>query len=724
MPGLHESDTGGYALGFDVGGTFTDVVLAGPEGQVAVAKCLSTHDDPTEGIITGVSAALHEARIEPRQVSRAVHATTLATNAILERRGVRVAYVTTAGFRSLLPLGRYARVEEDRYDLYFDPPVPPVPAEDCFEVPERLDSAGRVLRALDENAVRRVAETIRGRGIRSVAVSLLHAYANPGHERRVGEILREVLPDDATVVVSCDIWPEIREYERATTTLMSAYVGPVMVRYLTRLQERLAEIGVTAKVQVMESGGGVMSADLAGRRAVATIESGPAAGVLAATFTGKAAGRPDVISFDMGGTTAKACVVRGGRPDITREFHVGGKGSFGGRRAGTGVPIKVPAIDLAEVGAGGGSIAWLDDGGVLHVGPRSAGSSPGPACYGLGGADPTVTDANLILGYLEPSVFAGGTMTLAPELAEKAIDQRLAGPLGVERARAAYAVHELANATMGSAVHVVTVQRGIDPRGFAVVASGGAGPMHAARVAERFDIPTVIVPPSCGVGSAVGLLASDLSTDRVLTHLVPADEADLGEVERIFTELASSAADDLGVRPDDPDVRVERSADVRFRGQAHELTVVVPDGPVDADAVAQLSRAFSEQYREAYGTAMTGPVELVSLRVRVTQVVTKVPLGRRPESFTEKAEPSGTRRAWFPEYSDYRNTPVYDRGRLGPGHLMPGPAIVEDRESTVIVPPGWEASVDSGFNILLNRGDAGGDPSGTATAVPSRRQAP
>lgn len=703
MPGLHHPDSGGYALGFDVGGTFTDVVLAGPRGQVAVAKCLSTHDDPTEGILNGVRAVLREGDVEPSQVTRAVHATTLATNAILERRGVRVAYVTTAGFRSLLPLGRYARVEEDRFDLHFDPPVPPVPAEDCFEVPERLDSSGRVLRPLDEGAVRRVAETIRDRGIRSVAVCLLHAYANPDHERRVGEILREVLPDDSTVVVSCDIWPEIREYERATTTLMSAYVGPVMVRYLTRLQTRLADLGITVRVQVMESGGGVMSADLAGRRAVATIESGPAAGVLAAGFTGTAAGHPDVISFDMGGTTAKACVIRGGRPQITREFSVGGKGSFGGRRSGTGVPIKVPAIDLAEVGAGGGSIAWLDAGGVLHVGPRSAGSSPGPACYGLGGSEPTVTDANLILGYLDPATFAGGTMSLAADLAEKAIDQRLAGPLGVDRAVAAHAVHELANATMGAAVHVVTVQRGIDPRNFAVVAFGGAGPMHAARVAERFDINTVIVPPSCGVGSAVGLLASDLSTDRVLTHVVPAADADLGEIERVFTQLAAFGADDLQVELDAPGVEVERSADVRFHGQAHELTVSVPHGPIDAKALEELRDEFAARYREAYGIAMTGPIELVSLRVRVTRVVDKVPLGRRPDSADPKATPSGSRPAWFPEHGDYRETPVYERGRLAPGHQLNGPAVVEDRESTVVVPPGWQVGVDTNFNIVLSK---------------------
>ncbi|WP_116202633.1 hydantoinase/oxoprolinase family protein [Amycolatopsis circi] len=691
---------GGYALGIDVGGTFTDVVLAGPKGQVAAAKALSTHDDPTQGIIAGVRSALTAGEVAAEQITRVVHATTLATNAILEGAGVRVAHVTTQGFRAMLPLGRYARVEEDRFDLRFDPPASPVPAEDCFEVPERIGADGRVLKPLDENAVRAVARQITAKGIRSVSVALLHSYANPAHEQRVGELLREALPAETRVVTSTEIWPEMREYERSTTTLMSAYIGPIMVSYLANLEDRLAGLGVKCRVQVMESGGGVMSADLAGRRAVATIESGPAAGVIAARFTGEAAGHEDVISFDMGGTTAKACVVRGGKPDITHEFHVGGKGSFGGRRAGTGVPIKIPAIDLAEVGAGGGSIAWVDEGGALRVGPRSAGSSPGPACYGLGGEEPTVTDANLVLGYLDPSAFAGGTMKLAPELAEKAVADRIARPLGVSIAEAANAVHEIANATMGSAVHVVTVQRGVDPRRFAVVASGGAGPMHAARVAERFDIPTVLVPPSCGVGSAVGLLATDLSTDGVQTRVLPEPAGDFAELERIFGDLEGNAADDLGVSLDSPDVEVSRSVDIRFVGQAHEIRVDLPKWPLDAAAFAELKDRFFAGYEQAYGIALRGDVQLVSFRVRVTKRVPKVPLGRRPASSGGTAR---MRAVWFPEYGEYRDTPVLERDALVPGSPVAGPAIIGDHESTIVVPPGWSAEADSSYTVVLSR---------------------
>ena len=342
-----------YALAADVGGTFTDVVLSGPDGQLHVAKALSTPSDPATGIMTGIKLVLDGAAIAPGLVGRVVHATTIATNAILERKGTRVAFVTTRGFRSMLALGRYARVEEDRFDIFFEPPQPPLPLTSSFEVNERVTASGTVLVPLDETGAQQIADSIAELGVEAVAVCLLHSYANPAHERRLAEILRQALPAEVMVVVSSDIFPELREYERSTTTLMSAYVGPLMTRYLGMLEQRLREAGIDARVQVMESGGGVMSAELAGARAVATIESGPAAGVIASRMTGLALGRPDLISFDMGGTTAKACLIRGGQPDVTREFHVGGKGSFGGRRAGTGVPIKVPAIDLAEVGAGG-----------------------------------------------------------------------------------------------------------------------------------------------------------------------------------------------------------------------------------------------------------------------------------------------------------------------------------------------------------------------------------
>ncbi|MEV4891298.1 hydantoinase/oxoprolinase family protein [Nonomuraea sp. NPDC055795] len=653
-----------YVIAVDVGGTFTDVVRRGSDGRTVVAKVLSTHDDPVSGVTAGIRRVL----TDPSEVTRVVHATTLATNAVLERKGARVAFVTTRGFRSVIPLGRYARVEEDRYDLRFTPPPPPVAAEDCFEVTERVSSRGAVLTPLDLESVRRAATAIAARGITSAAVCLLHSYANPVHERQVAAILRESVPN---VAVSSEVWPEIREYERATTTIMSAYIGPLMSDYLSRLRGSLRELGIDAPVHVMDSAGGVISAELAARRAVATIESGPAAGVLAAA----ASGLPAVISFDMGGTTAKACLVRDGVPELTREFHVGGKGSFGGRRAGTGVPIKTPAIDLAEVGAGGGSVAWVDEAGALRVGPRSAGSSPGPACYGLGGSDPTVTDANLVLGLL-----SSASIPLSRALAVKAME-RLAVPLGVPAEEAAEAVHEIVCASMASAVHVVTVQRGIDPRGFTLVAFGGAGPMHACRVAERFGITDVLVPAHCGVASAAGLLTAVPATERVRSALAAPDPA------RIFAELAEEAAHDLGLPL--PELRVTRLADVRFTGQAHDLTVEWSDDP------ATLSARFFAQYTQVYGIAQQGPTEHVSYRVRVT--------------CEAEAPAPGTILAESPAASPTSRTvylggpvevPVHTRATFT---TLDGPAVIEDPEATIVVPPGWRARLGGAGAVHLER---------------------
>ena len=466
----------------------------------------------------------------------------------------------------------------------------------------------------------------------SVAVCLLHSYANATHERRVADLVREVL--DVEVVLSCDIWPEVREFERATTTAMSAFVRPVMTSYLADLETRLRAIGLDAPLYVMESSGGVMPVDLASRRAVATIESGPAAGAIAAQVVGTDLGRRDVIAFDMGGTTAKAAVIRDGRPDVTHQFQVGGRGSFGTRRSGTGVPIKTPTIDLAEVGAGGGSIAWVDDAGALHVGPRSAGADPGPACYGLGGTAPTVTDANVVLGLLDPAGFDGEALPFDAEASRHAIDKNVAQPLGVTVERAAAAIHEIANATMAGAIQVVTVQRGIDPRGFALVASGGAGPLHAARIAERFDISTVIVPPACGVASALGLLASDLRTERVRSVGLAGETARLDHLtdrlDGVFEELESLAARDLAgqdrpengkVAATDEPVRFARSIDVRYPRQAHELGVTLAGGPITAATLGQLGEDFVRRHREAFGVGEAGPIELVSVRTRATRAV-------------------------------------------------------------------------------------------------------
>jgi N-methylhydantoinase A len=702
------------ALGIDIGGTFTDVVLADADGITAVVKLLTSGDEPARAAVDGAAVALERAGVDGTAVTRVVHGTTLATNAILERRDPPVACVTTRGFRALLHLGRHARVEEERFDLLFRPPAPVVDLARTFEVTERIGPDGTVELPLDEGGVRTVAEQLAAAGVTAVAVCLLHSSVNPAHERRVRELLEEMLTPTVEVVLSSDIWPEAREYERATTTAMSAFVGPLMTRYLRDLESRLRAVGVAAPLHVMESAGGVMPVALACRRAVATIESGPAAGAIAARVVGADHGHSDVIAFDMGGTTAKAAVIRDGRPDVTHQFQVGGRGSFGTRRSGTGVPIKTPTIDLAEVGAGGGSIAWIDAAGALHVGPRSAGSDPGPAWYGRGGTAPTVTDAGVVLGYLDPAGFAAGDATGPPALrfdpaaSREAIERHVAVPLGVPVERAAAAIHEIANATMAGAIEVVTVQRGIDPRRFTIVASGGAGPLHAARIAQRFEIATVIVAPACGVASALGLLASDLHTELVRSAVSGHEPYGAGEaarVARVLDELAASAATDLGVT-DPASLHVERAVDVRYPRQAHELTVPVPAGPIDERALDAVREAFFERHREAFGVGDPGPVELVTVRLRATRPVPHVRFAR-PDTHDGRARSAGsrTRPVWSDAAAAFVATPVHDLAAAPVGVAIEGPALLEAPESTVLVPVGWTATVEPSRAVVLTRGE-------------------
>ncbi|MBC6463117.1 hydantoinase/oxoprolinase family protein [Actinomadura sp. HBU206391] len=700
-------------LASDVGGTFTDVVLTGADGRTHVAKTLTTPDEPTAGLLRGISQVLAAAEVAPADVGRFVHATTLATNVILERRGVPVAFVTTRGFRSMLALGRRARVEEERFDLAFAPIEPPVPLTRTFEVPERIAASGEVIEPLDEEAAERIAADISAGGAAAVAICLLHSHANPAHERRLAGLIAARLPEGTPVVVSSEIWPELGEYERATTTLMSAYVGPVMAAYLRRLGAELRRLGVTAPVHVMESAGGVLPASLAADRAVFTIESGPAAGVIAAARQGATRGLAHLISFDMGGTTAKAGLVRDGRPGVTHEFQVGGKGSFGGRRPGTGVPIKVPAIDLAEVGAGGGSIAWVDA-GTLRVGPRSAGASPGPACYGRGGTLPTVTDADLVLGYLDASGF--GEFPLHARLAEEALAEHVAGPLGVGVVEAAAAVHDVANAQMGAAIHVVTVRRGIDPRAFTLVALGGAAPTHVARLAERFGIARVLVPPHAGVGSAVGLLHADLAMERARTFLAPtgtllspsAGGEALAELTAVFAELERAAAADLGVPV--RAAEVVRSVGVRFAGQAHAFTVEMPAGPVTPETVGRVAEEFYKRYYESYGIDLRDPAELTTARVRL--ILPAAPPADRPAAEEAAAQPVSatshrdhavvpveTRRAWFG--GGFADVPVLARDGCPAGTEIIGPYILTEPQASLVVPPGWRGTVDPYGAVLL-----------------------
>jgi N-methylhydantoinase A len=648
-----------------------------------------------------VEQVLGDTGIEAGAVTRFVHGTTLATNVILQRSGGPVALLTTEGFADLLRLGRQARVEEDRYDLHFAPAVPPVDPRLTFEVRERVDAAGTPIVALTAAAIDDVVTRVVAAAPTGVAVCLLHSYARPDHEQSVADALRAALPD-TPVMCSSDVWPEMREYERAMTTVVSALVAPVMSRYLTALGRELARLGVGCPIQIMDSAGDVMDVARAAALPVATVESGGAAGVIAAGIVGRAAGAGDVISFDMGGTTAKAGIVRGGRPTVAHDFQVGGKGSYGGARAGTGIPLKIPVVDLAEVGAGGGSIAGVE-GGILRVGPRSAGAVPGPACYGRGGTEPTVTDADLVLGYLDPAGLAGG-VTLSVDLARRAIDDAVARPLGIDTVDAARAVHDIVNANMAAAIRVVTVQRGIDPRDFALVGFGGAGPMHVSRIADEFGIRTVVVPWGAGVASAIGLVSADVGAEARRPFPVDLDTLDATELGGVFAALEARVRAEIGAG--DSAASISRFVGMRVRGQVHALEIPVPDGPVGA-MVGTLPDRFAEHYRAAYGVAPSPVLQLTAARVRAVRRAAKhAPAPPATDAVTNAAAtatPVDERAAHFAEKGGYVGTPVFDWRTLAPGARIPGPAVIEGTESTVVVPPERVAAVDHGHNVVLSR---------------------
>jgi len=697
-----------FFVGIDIGGTFTDVVVAERGARdLRIAKKLTTPSDPALAVREALLEALASANAAAGDLDRAVHATTLATNVILEGKGARVGYVTTQGFADTLSMSDVRRREPDRYDLFFENPEPPVPRRRIAEVRERVGAGGKLVTPLDEEqACAEIARVLRdgpgeGDETEAVAVCFLHSYANPAHERRAGEIVRELLPG-AYVVLSSDVCPQYREFPRASTAVMSAYVGPVVASYIERLEAELREMGLVGAFQIMQSNGGVMTARAAVARPINSVESGPAAGVIAAAYFGRLFGMENIVSFDMGGTTAKAGLVRGGQPAVTNDFYVGGAASH--RSAASGYPVKIPVIDLAEVGAGGGSIARVDPGGALQVGPESAGADPGPACYGFGGDRPTVTDANLALGYLNPDYFLGGAMRIHPDRSREAIEVHVAKPLGLSLTEAAAGIYDVVNANMASAVRMVTVQRGIDPRDFSIIAFGGAGPAHVARLAEEFGTPSVIVPVTPGTASAFGLLVSDMSADYARTKVLDPAADDMSEIDAIFAELEAEGVErmrDDGVPPDA--IHVERQIDARFRFQSHELSVPAPPGPLSAESTTAVD-AFRARYEELYGIRLDNPVEFVTYRVKIVGEVPKAELAAsdRADGVASNAL-KGSRPAFFREAADFIDTPVYDRERLRPGAEIGGPAIIEEPDSTIVVPPPFRAAVDAYRSVVLTR---------------------
>src|SRR4051794_39964367 len=588
-------------LAIDIGGTFTDATLIDEEtGAVSIAKVLTTPSDPSEGFMQAAERALTEGAVGAGDVTFVVHATTVATNAIIEGKIARSGFVTTDGFRDLLEIAR--QVRPTLYDTQFEKAAPLMPRDRAVVVAERLGPKGEVLRPLEEGTVRDAAAILRREGVESVAVCLLHAYVNPEHEERVGAILAEELPG-IPVSLSAEVAPEFREYLRASTTVINAVVRPVVERYLERIERRLAEAGVDAKLLVMQSSGGVYSSEAAARKPVFMVESGPAAGVIAAAHLGGTLGVTEILSFDMGGTTAKVGLIRDGRPSVTKDYNVGGHAGAGiGGMSLSGYPVRTPVVDLVEIGAGGGSIAWVDSGGLLRVGPRSAGADPGPVCYRRGGTEPTVTDANVVLGRLNPDYFLGGEIGLDVEGARRAIEERCAKPLELDVTAAANGIVEIANAAMVNALHLISVQRGYDPRDFLLVGFGGAGPVHANALARDAEMPAVLIPPSPGIFSATGLLTTDLKRDAARTVMRRLESLEESEVEWVFARLEGEGAAEMR-REGIAEAATEfvRRLDLRYVGQSYELTV-----PAGGGLVAR----FHAEHDRVYGfSAESEPIE-------------------------------------------------------------------------------------------------------------------
>ena len=687
-------------LAFDTGGTFTDFAMAAEDGTILLHKVLSTPDDPARAVLQGVDELLERVRAGNGSTvaPQILGATTVVTNAVLERRGVETAFITTDGFQDMLRIrteGRY-----DLYDLRIQYPEPLVPRDLCFGADERVTADGVIIQSLDEAKVLAIAEQLRDAGIRSVAVCLLHAYKYPQHEQRIGELFASVA-GDISVSLSSSVCPEVREFDRASTTVANAYTQPLMVRHVDHLERELSKRGVKSQLLWMTSSGGVVPSSTAARVPVRLIESGPAAGAVAAADYARTAGEHSVLSFDMGGTTAKLCLIPNGQPMIANELEVARYERF---RKGSGFPLKIQSIHMIEIGAGGGSIASRSPLGLLQVGPRSAGAAPGPACYGRGGTEPTVTDADLLLGYVDEHSFLGGDFALDRPSAKSAM-ARLADNLEITAERCAWGIHDMVNESMSKAAAMQATESGVDPRALPLIAFGGAGPVHAYGVARKLGIRKVICPLGAGVTSAIGLLgapvASDLSASRPLA-LASWDPAVIHGVLDPLVAQGREVVTASGVPLEN--ITATFTVDMRHVGQGHEISVALPDQDLaSAGFVEELLARFYTAYEALYGRTVSGSeVEVITWRVRVSGPRSHVTTGHIGGGRGTKKDPlKGSRPVYFDELGQYVETRVYDHYALTPDMQIQGPAIIEQRESTVVVGPSATASVDAQQNLIM-----------------------
>ncbi|MBX9594502.1 MAG: hydantoinase/oxoprolinase family protein [Roseomonas sp.] len=683
-----------WQIGVDIGGTFTDfVLLDSRDGRLFNGKLLTTPHAPEQAVLEGIRQLLATHGVAPAEVSHVIHGTTLVANALIERRGVPTGFLTTEGFRDIPEIGTELR--HDTYDLFMRRPEPLVPRRLRLGVPERLRADGAVETPLDEDAARAAIRALRDGGAQALAICLLHAFLNPVHERRLAELAREEAPG-LTLCLSSDLVPEIGEYERGTTTICNAYVQPVFERYVARLRGGLRDAGVTGPLFLMLSDGGTVRDDVAAKHPIRLVQSGPAGGVQATRLVGAAAGAPDVLCFDMGGTTAKAALIDQGEPQRSLDFEVSRVDRF---RKGSGFPLKVPVVEMIEIGAGGGSIARVDRLGLIKVGPDSASSDPGPACYGLGGTLPTVTDADLLLGYLAPGSFLGGDMALDAGAAERALLEHIGKPLGLSAVEAAWAVHETVNGTMAQAAAIHALEKARRIEDYAMVPIGGAGPVHACAIAMKLGLAKLVSPPGAGVASAFGFLAAPISFAHLRAMVAPLATLDMDALRAMLAAMEAEGramVAEAGVV--DSDVSIRILAALRYAGQGYQV-----EAAIDTAAIAQGDRdairaAFEAEYRRLYGRIEAGlPVETVGWRVIVsgpTPALRLAPAGQRGGSARK-----GSRPAWFGEA--FVETAVIDRTALRPGDSVTGPAVVEERESTLVLPPGATATCDEGLNLVV-----------------------
>lgn len=676
-----------YRLGVDIGGTFTDVALEGA-GQRFIAKVLTTPRAPEEGVLTAIGQAMAEAGLAPAELSAIIHGTTLATNALIERKGARTALITTQGFRDVLHLGTESRFEQ--YDLSLEKPEPLVPRRLRFAVPERVSAQGEILLPLDEAAVSALIPLLRQQAVESVAVAFLHAFVNPSHEQRVHDLLAAVLPG-LSISLSGEVSPEIREYDRFSTTCANAYVQPVVARYLGQLQTRLRENGFTCPVFAFLSNGGLTDLETASRFPVRLIESGPAGGAILAAHVARQCGLDRVVSYDMGGTTAKLCLLDGARPRAAREFEVARMYRF---KRGSGLPVRIPVIEMVEIGAGGGSLCQVNPLGLITVGPDSAGSEPGPACYGRGGRRATVTDANLLLGRMDPATFAGGSLPLEPALAETAIDQDVARPLALPRPVAAEGIVEVVDENMANAAREHAAEQGQSLDGRTLIAFGGSAPLHAARLAQKLGIRRILIPSGAGVGSAIGFLRAPVAYEIVRSRYQRLSRLDLPLINALLDEMSAEAGAFVARGAPAQPVRVERLAYMRYAGQRHEIAVPLPAGPLQPGDTATLQAAYDATYREQFGRIIPKlEIEIMSWSVAVSTLLPEVePL---PEAGPpQQVSPGETRSLFDFEQGTAVAAGLYQRHDLPPGAVLSGPALIVEAETTTVVPPGWKARVN------------------------------